>query len=57
MENTNIEKALLELKKLLEQSKKFNNAFDASEASYRDGIEAGLNTAIEVLEEIISKQS
>jgi len=57
MENTNIQEALSELRRLLEQSKKFNNAFDASDASWRDGMEAGLTTAIEVLEEIISKQS
>ena len=44
---------LEDLKGQLERSQKLNQSFDEGEARFRDGVESGLKTAIELLENSI----
>lgn len=46
---------LADLRSQLERSRKLTQSFDDGEARWRDGMENGLKTAIELLEDALTK--
>lgn len=46
---------LADLRSQLEKSRQLTQSFDDGEARWRDGMESGLETAIELLEEALTK--
>ena len=46
---------LADLRGQLERSRRLTQSFDDGEARWRDGVESGLETAIEALEEALTK--
>jgi NADPH-dependent curcumin reductase CurA len=46
---------LADLRSQLERSRQLTQSFDDGEARWRDGMESGLETAIEALEEALTK--
>ena len=46
---------LADLRSQLERSRKLTQSFDDGEARWRDGMESGLETAIELLENALTK--
>jgi hypothetical protein len=47
---------LVDLRSQLERSRQLTQSFDDGEARWRDGMESGLETAIELLEDAMTKQ-
>lgn len=50
-----IRSVLADLRKQLERSRQLTQSFDEGEARWRDGMESGLETAIELLEDALKK--
>jgi hypothetical protein len=46
---------LVDLRSQLERSRQLTQSFDDGEARWRDGMESGLETAIELLEDAMTK--
>jgi NADPH-dependent curcumin reductase CurA len=46
---------LVDLRSQLERSRQLTQSFDDGEARWRDGMESGLETAIELLEDALTK--
>lgn len=46
---------LADLRNQLERSRQLTQSFDEGEARWRDGMESGLETAIELLEDALTK--
>ena len=46
---------LVDLRSQLERSRQLTQSFDDGEARWRDGMECGLETAIELLEDALTK--
>lgn len=50
-----IRSVLADLRNQLERSRQLTQSFDDGEARWRDGVESGLETAIELLEDALTK--
>ena len=48
-------RVLVDLRSQLEKSRQLTQSFDDGEARWRDGMESGLETAIELLEDALTK--
>jgi len=46
---------LVDLRSQLERSRQLTQSFDDGEARWRDGMESGLETAVELLEDALTK--